>query len=272
MRGLPEALGLLGDKTRLRLLRLLAERPLTVGQMAVVLGVSQSAVSQHLAKLRHAGFVAEERQGQQVLYHLHPQELQAVTERIEEFFSAPLASHPLMAQQCERLDRLYGPVEVALPMAAPKPPIISRGTPTVLFVCTANSARSQMAEGFARSYGGSAVHVLSAGLEPAGVHPMAIAVMEEEGVDISRHTSKALVPDHLSQADLVVTLCGGPTGWRPAGDHGFAWRYWPLPDPARATGARYRRLARFRDVRDSIKDHIVRLFGELGIQSATARS
>ena len=270
MRSSPEEIGLLGDKTRLRILRLLAERPLTVGQLAAVVGVSQSAVSQHLAKLRHARYVAEERLGQQVLYRLQPQELQGVIDGIAEFFSAPLGLNPLMAQQRARFERLYGPVEVALGKDAPKAPIVSRDPPTVLFVCTGNSARSQMAEGFARVFGGPAIRVLSAGLEPAGVHPMAIEVMGEAGVDISQHTSKALLPEHLSQADLVVTLCGGPNGWLPAGDHSFTWRYWPLPDPARATGARYRRLARFREVRESIMDQVLRLLGDFKIQPAQA--
>jgi arsenate reductase len=261
LRDVPEDFALLGDRTRLRLLRLLAERPLTVGELTGPLGVSQSAVSQHLARLRHARLVIDERQGQQVLYHLQTAELQSLFAEASAIFATPLAEHALWTTQPDRLNQVFWPVEVAVQNGGRAVPALSE-QPSILFVCTGNSARSQMAEGFARAYGGSRVKVLSAGLEPAGVHPMAIEVMDEAGIDISQHTSKALLPDHLSQADLVVTLCGGPTGWRPRGDHAFAWRYWPLPDPARATGARYRRLARFRQVRESIRDHVLRLLGE----------
>ena len=261
MRDVSEDFALLGDRTRLRILRLLAERPLTVGELTGPLGVSQSAVSQHLARLRHAGLVIDERQGQQVLYHLRTGELQAVFAEAAAIFASPLGDHALWTTQRERLNQVLGPVEVALQNRSHGAPLLSE-QPSILFVCTGNSARSQMAEGYARAYGGSRVRVFSAGLEPAGVHPMAIEVMGEAGIDIGQHTSKALLPEHLSQADLVVTLCGGPTGWRPRGDHAFAWRYWPLPDPARATGAHYRRLARFRQVRDSIRDHVVRLLSE----------
>ncbi len=248
---------MLGDRTRLRLLRLLAEHPLTVGELTGALGVSQSAVSQHLARLRHARLVVDERQGQQVLYHLRAGELQAVFAEASAFFAAPLGAFGLPAPVRVRPGQGFSPEdgERSLP-AGPN-------MRSILFVCTGNSARSQMAEGFVRAYADSSIEVLSAGLEPSGVHRMAVEVMDETGVDISHHTSKALTAEHLSHADLVVTLCGGPAGWRPSGDHTFAWRYWPLPDPARATGARYRRIARFRQVRDSIRDHVLRLLDEI---------
>lgn len=78
----------------------------------------------------------------------------------------------------------------------------------IVFICTGNSCRSQMAEGFARHLGGDGWEVHSFGLEPKGVHPLAIEVMREVGVDISGQSSKGIDEGLLRSADLVVTLCG----------------------------------------------------------------
>ena len=270
---LPEEIGLLGDKTRMKLLRLLAERPLTVGELEILLGVTQSAVSQHLAKLRLADFVQGERQGQQVLYHLRFDRIREVLNGVEDFFRRSLPESPFMAQQWQSWQTLLGqPVEVTMQVRETAVEHVSQMPLNILFVCTGNSARSQMAEGFGRALGGTRVRTLSAGLDPAGVHPMAIEVMREAGIDISHHISKSVSPEFLAEADLVVTLCGGAVGWRPASDHPCAWRYWPLPDPARAIGARYRRLQRFREVRESIKSQVLRLLVEYGVKPPPAEA
>jgi arsenate reductase len=257
-------LRLLGDSTRLRILRLLAERPLSVGELRKLLDTSQSAVSQQLAKLRAAGWVDAERRGQHVLYRLDARSVPDTAGELRAMFRKPLSEIPLLAAQWSRWRALFGDtVAVTLqPERAPEV-LAARGRPArVLFLCVGNSARSQMAEGFARALGSSWLRPASAGLEPAGLHPMAVAVMAEAGIDISRQTSKPVSPELLDDADLVVTLCGGPGGWRPGAESMRPWRYWPLPDPARASGARYRRLARFREVRDLVRGHVERLLDE----------
>jgi arsenate reductase len=126
----------------------------------------------------------------------------------------------------------------------------------ILFLCTANSARSQMAEGFARALAGDRWEVHSAGTAPAGLNPMAVKAMAEVGIDISGHTSKGLDPEVLKSADMVVTLCGDAAESCPLTPPEVRRMHWPLPDPARATGTGEEIMAAFRSVRDDIKKRV----------------
>lgn len=121
---------------------------------------------------------------------------------------------------------------------------------SILFLCVANSARSQMAEGLARARFGSAVPVESAGSQPSRVNPLAVAVMAEIGIDISGHASTAVDAVDPARVGTVVTLCADEVC--PA-FLGAAHRlHWPLPDPAGAGGSQDERRQRFREVRDEI--------------------
>lgn len=132
----------------------------------------------------------------------------------------------------------------------------------ILFLCTANSARSQMAEGFARALAGDRWEVHSAGTAPAGLNPMAVKAMAEVGIDISGHTSKGLDPEVLKSADMVVTLCGDAAESCPLTPPEVRRMHWPLPDPARATGTGEEIMAAFRSVRDDIKKRVRTLLEE----------
>ncbi len=134
----------------------------------------------------------------------------------------------------------------------------------ILFVCTGNSARSQMAEGFARAMGGGDWEVRSAGTAPAGLNPLAVRVMAEAGVDISGQTSKALDPRLLALADVVVTLCGDAAESCPVAPPGVRRIHWPLPNPARTGGPEEDVLSVFRDVRDEIRGLVEALLTEEG--------
>ncbi len=119
----------------------------------------------------------------------------------------------------------------------------------ILFVCTGNSCRSQMAEGFARAAG---VEAYSAGTEPAGyVHPIAVKVMAEKGIDISGHRSKVLELKFAQTMDAVVTVCGEADEACPMVPHVNRF-HWPIPDPAKAAGTQEEILSVFRAVRDGI--------------------
>jgi arsenate reductase len=139
--------------------------------------------------------------------------------------------------------------------------------PRILFLCTGNSCRSQMAEGFARHFGGDAIEVYSAGTQPTVVNPTAIAVMREKGVDISAQTSKGLdaVPQDV---DFVITLCGDAAESCPVYPAHVRVEHWNLPDPAKATGAPSRDgngaevLKVFREVRDEIERRVKESMGQ----------
>ena len=123
--------------------------------------------------------------------------------------------------------------------------------PIVLFLCVANSARSQMAEGLARTMAPPGHRFWSAGSEPGTLHPLAVAVMAEEGIDISHHRAKGLGTIPVSQVDTIVTLCAEEVC--PVVPGTVRRLHWPLPDPARADGTDQERLAAFRTARDALK-------------------
>ena len=124
----------------------------------------------------------------------------------------------------------------------------------ILFLCVANSARSQMAEGIALALLPPGVKVWSAGSRPTSVRPEAIAVLKEIGIDISHHRSKAVAEIAAAEVDTVITLCGEEECPLFLGK---ATRlHWGLPDPAAVAGTEAERLASFRQVRDEIRRRI----------------
>jgi arsenate reductase len=122
---------------------------------------------------------------------------------------------------------------------------------TVLFLCVANSARSQMAEGLARAAAPSVYRFLSAGSAPGTLHPLAVAALAEVGIDISRQRAKGLSDITLADVDTVVTLCAEEVC--PVVPGGVRRIHWPLPDPARVAGSDAERLAAFRAARDRLR-------------------
>lgn len=128
----------------------------------------------------------------------------------------------------------------------------------VLFLCTGNSARSQMAEAFLRKYAGDVLEAHSAGLEPKGINPLTVQVMQEAGIDISHQQSKG-IETYLGKAlfQYLITVCDDadqncPTVWP-----GVNTRlHWSFEDPAKFTGTEEEKLAKFREVRDLIEQRI----------------
>ena len=137
----------------------------------------------------------------------------------------------------------------------------------ILFLCTGNSCRSQMAEGWARHFGGDLFQAQSAGIEMHGKNPLAIDVMREAGVDISQQESTRLTDQNLAAADYVVTVCGHADENCPVLPAGVRKEHWPLDDPAKVVGAEEDVMDAFRDSRDDIRlrveDFIHRLSDEL---------
>jgi arsenate reductase (thioredoxin) len=129
----------------------------------------------------------------------------------------------------------------------------------VLFLCVANSARSQMAEGIARSLAPAGVTVSSAGSKPARVNPLAIRALDELGIDIRAHTSKSVDDVSPEGVEAVITLCAEevcPVFL------GKAHRvHWGLPDPAGAGATEEEQLQAFRDVRDELRRRLSLVFG-----------
>ena len=130
----------------------------------------------------------------------------------------------------------------------------------ILFLCVANSARSQMAEGLARHHY-SNFNIQSAGSNPSQVNPFAIEAMREKGIDITSHTSKSVKDIDISKVDLVITLCAEEVC--PVLSTETKRLHWPIEDPAGHQGSHEDQLNRFRVARDSIEDKILELKKEL---------
>jgi arsenate reductase (thioredoxin) len=126
----------------------------------------------------------------------------------------------------------------------------------VIFLCTHNSARSQMAQGLLRALVGDRFHVESAGTERREVHPLAIRAMAERGIDISGHTSKLFIGFVRDPWDYVITVCDDANERCPLFPGQVKRLHWPFDDPSRAIGSEEERLAVFRRVRDEIADRI----------------
>ncbi|UFT99789.1 arsenate reductase (thioredoxin) [Radiobacillus kanasensis] len=135
--------------------------------------------------------------------------------------------------------------------------------PTLYFLCTGNSCRSQMAEGFAKKHLGEEWTVKSAGLEAHGLNPNAVKAMKETGIDISNQESSVIDPDILNNAELVVTLCGHANDHCPVTPPHVKREHWGFEDPAQAVGTEEEKWTVFQNVRDAIEKRIVE-FKETG--------
>ncbi|MEA2020980.1 MAG: arsenate reductase ArsC [Candidatus Caldatribacteriota bacterium] len=126
----------------------------------------------------------------------------------------------------------------------------------ILFLCTGNSCRSQMAEGFARNMLLESVKIFSAGTDPNEIHPIAIKVMQEVGIDISEQKSKNLWEIPVDKISIVVTLCGDAAERCPVFPGEVKKINWILKDPVKATGNEEEIINEFRKVRDKIKIYL----------------
>jgi len=134
----------------------------------------------------------------------------------------------------------------------------------IIFLCTGNACRSQMAEGWGRHLGGPGLHFDSAGIEAHGQNPRAIVVMDEVGVGISGQVSTRLDDGLLAWADRVITVCGHADEHCPILPPETTKEHWPLSDPAQATGSEAAIRTEFRRTRDDIRRRVEELVHRVG--------
>lgn len=135
--------------------------------------------------------------------------------------------------------------------------------PIVYFLCTGNSCRSQIAEGFGHKYLGGEYEVHSAGIKAHGMNPKAVSVMKEAGVDISTQESSIIDKDLLNRSDFVITLCGDANDNCPMTPPHVTRTHWGVEDPARAAGTDEEVHSVFQRVRNTIEERIIK-FGDEG--------
>ena len=132
----------------------------------------------------------------------------------------------------------------------------------VLFLCTGNSARSQMAEGLLRHLAGDRFEVFSAGTKPSQVRPEAIAVIREVGIDISGHRSKSVDEFAGQEFNYVITVCDNAKETCPFSPARTKRIHWSLEDPAAVQGSEREKLAAFRRIRDQLREYVQRFIKE----------
>jgi len=140
---------------------------------------------------------------------------------------------------------------------------MSTQKPCILFLCTGNACRSQIAEGWAKHLGGDRVDILSAGIEAHGKNPRAIAIMKDAGIDISDQESTKVTPEMLAQTTLLVTVCGHADEHCPAVPAEMPRIHWPLSDPAKASGSEEEIAEVFAAARDDIRRRVDKLLAEV---------
>lgn len=126
---------------------------------------------------------------------------------------------------------------------------------TILVLCTGNSCRSQIAHGYLVHFAGDKAKIYSAGVETHGVNPRAIATMQEDGIDISHHTSNNVLEYQGLPVDFVITVCDNAKERCPIFPSNAQQFHYNFPDPAKATGTEEEIMAQFRSVRDMIKTY-----------------
>jgi protein-tyrosine-phosphatase/DNA-binding transcriptional ArsR family regulator len=208
----PQVLQLVGHPLRWRLLRELSRGDLRVGELCALAGERQSLVSYHLRQLRDGGVVSSRR---------------SAADGRDSYYVLDLA----------RCGELLAGVGVALhPALARDPAATPRVEADVLFACTGNSARSQMAEALCGRLSGGTIRAVSAGSDPKPLHPEAVRVMRERGLDLAGRRSKPLSEFSGRRFDYVITLCDRVREVCPEFPGGPERIHWSLADPAREAG------------------------------------
>jgi len=232
---LPAFLELAGHPVRWGILTELAHSDRQVGELTAALGAPQNLVSYHLAKLKAGGLVSSHRSS----------------------YDARAAYYRVHLDRCRAMLESTGALlKPGSNLVRPSRRSGWRRQPTVLFACTGNGTRSQIAEALLRHLSGGSVDVVSAGSHPKPIHPNAIAVLAERGVDISAATAKSIDLFALRRFDIVVTLCDRVREVCPPLANEDATLHWSIDDPSRLPGTGRSTLPAFRAVADDLASRI----------------
>ena len=240
----PEILGLLSDPLRWQLVVELGRSDRRVGELVQLVGKPQNLVSYHLAELRRAGMVSARRSsadGRDVYYRA---DLFRCRDLLGE---AGLSLHPGLS------------LTPRLPLDIPRRP----ARPRLLFLCTGNSARSQIAEALTEHRSEGAVEARSAGSHPKPLHPNAVRVMAERGVDISGRPTKSLTRFARNRFDRVITLCDKVREICPEFPGAPIAAHWSIADPATAGDGDKTTYPAFQRVADEIDSRVALLLADL---------
>jgi protein-tyrosine-phosphatase/DNA-binding transcriptional ArsR family regulator len=250
----PKFVQLAAHPVRWRLLRELTRSDLAVSELTERVGEPQNLVSYHLRKLRDGGLVFARR---------------STADRRDSYYAIDLAS-------CEQqlhatASALHPALATATPPRAPAGYTRRGRRPSVLFLCTGNSARSQIAAALIAHRSGGAVVATSAGSDPKPLHPNAVRVMRERGIDISANRSTNVATTLNRRFDLVITLCDRVREVCPEFPSRPEFVHWSLPDPAQEGASERESYPAFQRTADELEARIRFLLPQLVVPSAVSK-
>jgi arsenate reductase len=254
----------LAEESRLRVLLCLEGSTLCLCHLTEILGLAASTVSKHLGVLSDAGLLVYRQEGRWRYYRWPDDVATPCVRRALAWVREFASGDPLARNDAARRAVVLQTSTVPCPQDA---------RARVLFLCTGNSCRSQMAEGLLRAYAGKHFEVYSAGLDPRPIADLTVAVMDEIGIDISMQKPKSVVP-FLGRMHFgyLITVCANAESSCPIFPGVAARLYWPIEDPAQVAGPRTARLAAFRMARDDIGRRIHAWLIEQGVTPAPLAS
>jgi len=254
-------LKLLAHEQRWNLLVALSGSDLRVHELMARVGEPANLVSYHLRRLREHALVRERRSSadaRDVYYSLD-------LDRVAYLYQAAGASlHPGLVHDSG------GPLRSAAPGVAPGGAPAPAPRRRVLFVCTHNSARSQMAEALLRAQSGGRIEAASAGTSPTALHPLAIQVLAQQGIDIREQRAKSLAEVGATGWDRLVTVCDLAREACPALPEGVEAQHWSVPDPAAVEGSEEARRGAFEAIARDLRTRIRFLVAALAALPAPA--
>jgi len=233
----PNVLKLLAHTVRWQIVAALAQSDYRVQELEARLRRPQNLVSYHLRLLREGGLVGERRSsadGRDAYYTLHLEALRTAYQASGEVLHPALTYNPEPMEQSRSRSRPY----------------------RVLFLCTHNSARSQLAEGILRAAGGELVEVFSAGNQVTAVHPFAIRAAAEQGIDISQQRAKSMDEFADHSFDSIITVCDRVREVCPVFPGDPPHIHWSLPDPTAVTGTEEEQYQAFRNTARALATRI----------------
>lgn len=246
----PEVFGLLSEPLRWRIVRALASSDRRVGELVALVDRPQNVVSYHLSELRKAGIATSRRSaadGRDVYYHVD-------LSRCRDLVAAAGGSlHPALSLVPGRATAARIP-----------------GRPKLLFLCTGNSARSQIAEALAHHRSDGRVLAASAGSHPKSLHPNAVRVLAERGIDISNRTTKPLGRYAGRRFARIITLCDKVREVCPDFPGAPLSTHWSIPDPASSGPDDEATYPSFVQVADDIEGRVALLLADLATASPKA--
>jgi arsenate reductase len=246
----------LSEESRLRIVKSLDGSTLCLCHFTEILGLAPSTISKHLHALVEAGLITSWQEGKWRFYRWADAEGSACTKRALEWLRESLSDDPLAIDDAARR---------AVALQKCPAPVPHREKKRVLFLCTGNSCRSQMAEGLLRERANDRFEVFSAGLDPREIPDLTYKVMDEIGVNIRAQRAKNVM-EFLGREHFhyLITVCANAEERCPVFPGVSQRLYWPVQDPARTDDTGGTRMSVFRGVRDELDRRIVSWLGTQG--------